>query len=71
MMPPVSVIIPVFNGYEAVRRLTATFFSRTDRQNEIVFVDDASDDPRIAPLLADLAKANPNVRVVRSVNLGA
>ena len=80
MMPPVSVIIPVFNGYEAVRRLTATLFARTDRQHEIVFIDDASTDPRIAPLLADLAKANPNVRVVRNernrgfphnVNLGA
>ena len=80
MMPPVSVVIPVFNGYEAVRRLTATLFARTDRRNEIVFVDDASDDPRIAPLLADLAKANPNVRIVRNerncgfphnVNLGA
>ena len=79
-VPPVSVIVPVFNGYEAVVRLSATLFAHTDRRNDIVFIDDASTDPHIATLLAGFAEANPNVRVVRNkenlgfshnVNLGA
>ena len=78
--PRVSVIVPVYNGYDAVVRLAATLFANTDRQHEIVFVDDASTDQRIAPLLAGFAEANPNVKVVRNkenlgfshnVNLGA
>ena len=63
---PVAIIIPVYNGYEPLTRLTATLFANTDRMHDIIFIDDASTDPRIAKLLSDVARDNPNVRVVHN-----
>lgn len=77
---PVSIIIPVYNGHDALVRLAATLFERTDEMHEIVFIDDASTDGRIAPLLAGFARDHANVRVVtnrenrgfsHNVNIGA
>ena len=79
-MNEISVIIPVYNGYDAVRRLSGTLFDHTGSENEIIFIDDASPDPRIAPLLAGFARDHANVRVVtnetnrgfaHNANLGA
>ena len=68
---PVSVIVPVYNGYDAILRLTRTLFAHTDLRHTIVFIDDASPDDRIKPLLEQFAADNPNVRLMSNeCNLG-
>lgn len=67
----VSVVIPVYNGLGSLQRLCATLFEHTGAENEIVFVNDASPDERIAPYLDMLAKSRANVRVLTNAdNLG-
>lgn len=61
---PVTVIIPVYNGYDVLCRLMRTFFKHTSPVHQVIFVDDASPDPRIAPYLSELRERHPNVRVV-------
>ena len=50
-----SIIVPVFNGHAELRRCLDSLERHTPRDARIVLVDDASTDPRIAPLLADFA----------------
>lgn len=64
MMRPVSVVIPVYNGYDVLQRLCGTLFEHTDPSCRIIFVDDASPDGRIRPYLAKLAVEHDNVKVV-------
>lgn len=80
MEHPVSIIIPVYNGFDALRHLAKSLFAHTDSRHEIIFIDDASTDSRIAPMLKAFASGHPNVRVVsngansgfpHNVNLGA
>jgi GT2 family glycosyltransferase len=66
-----AVIVPVYNGYDVLRRLCATLFDHTGPESRIIFVDDASPDERIAPYLASLAELHPNVEVLTNEeNLG-
>jgi GT2 family glycosyltransferase len=68
---PVSVIVPIHNGREHLRRLFATLFAHTEPRHPIVLANDGSTDLEIAPLLAEAALENPNVKVVTStVNRG-
>ena len=60
---PVSVIVPVYNGYEVLTRLCESLFAHTNEMHTIIFVNDASPDARIAPYLAELAQRHANVRV--------
>ena len=62
---PVLVVIPVYNGFEALSRLCATLFDNTDEMHEIVFVDDASTDARVLPYIESLQKVHSNVRILR------
>lgn len=61
---PVTVIIPVYNGYDVLRRLMQTFFRHTSPIHQVIFVDDASPDPRVRPYLDELRKRHANVTVV-------
>ena len=68
---PVTVIIPVYNGYDALVRLTGTLFENTDAKHLILFIDDASTDGRIRPLLEEMESRHPNVKVMSNrVNCG-
>ena len=62
---PVRVVIPVYNGFDALSRLCASLFDNTDEMHEIVFVDDASTDTRVLPYLESMQKTHSNVRIVR------
>ena len=58
-MPPVDIVVPVFNGYECL----AGFFRRLGRMTQrkgvhIWIIDDQSSDPRIWPYLTALAESN-------------
>ena len=72
--PLLSVVVPVFNEEEGVRafheRASAAVRTLEDLDWEIVYVDDGSRDRSYA-LLAELARAEPRVRVVKfSRNFG-
>ena len=70
MREPVSVIVPIHNGREHLRRLFATLFAHTEPRHPIVLANDGSTDLEIAPLLAR-ATGDPNVKVLTStVNRG-
>ncbi|WP_313136364.1 glycosyltransferase [Paracoccus jeotgali] len=65
-----AVIVPVFNAYDDVTRCIARLQRYTPPEVEILLIDDASTDPRIAPLLAGSA-ADPRIRVLTNPrNLG-
>jgi len=71
-LPPVDVIIPVYNGHDAVARCLESVLAHTTGDGvRIVAADDASPDPRIPGLLASFAARDPRVAVVRrEENLG-
>ncbi|MCA9101238.1 MAG: glycosyltransferase family 2 protein [Pirellulales bacterium] len=62
----VSLIVPVYNEVDNVRRLHAevsAVFEQLDKSYEIIYVDDGSSDGSTA-VLAELARQDPRVRVV-------
>lgn len=65
-----AIIVPVFNAYDDVTRCIARLQRYTPPEIEILLIDDASTDPRIAPRLAQAA-ADPRIRVLTNPrNLG-
>lgn len=69
-IPPVSVIVPVYNACEAVAACLESLLPGLPEYAEAVLIDDASPDPRIAGLLARHA-GHPRVRVLTNEkNLG-
>lgn len=68
----VIVCVPVYNGFDSVQRcLTALTESRVTSAFRTLLIDDASTDPRIAPLLDGHALAQGNVQSRRNtVNRG-
>ena len=75
---PLTVIMPIYNAAEAVQRAIQALRRFTPDSVRLVFVDDASPDPRIARLLEPLDDAehitvltNPeNLGFTRTVNRG-
>lgn len=68
---PVVVVIPIFNAYDEVRSCIDTVLASTPHPHEIFLIDDASNDPRIPPLLANYAAAHPHIFSIRNPeNLG-
>jgi len=70
--PPVTVIVPIFNGYGALHRCLAALLEHTPGSDvSFVLADDASTDERIPGLLDRYRKADARVTVVsRETNLG-
>jgi O-antigen biosynthesis protein len=62
MPPKVSVVIPVFNRPEAVRRAIASVLAQTQQDFEIIVVDDGSTDTTAASIAAI---ADPRITLVR------
>ncbi|HEX4612531.1 MAG TPA: FkbM family methyltransferase, partial [Urbifossiella sp.] len=62
--PSVSVVTPVFNGTRFIRRAVASLCAQSFSDWELLAVDDGSVDDSPA-ILADLAAADPRVRVFR------
>ena len=76
--PPISVVIPIFNGYEHVSRLLRDQDLWANSAS-IVLINDCSTDPQIEELLFFVKRALPNVVLVtnrrnlgfvKSVNIG-
>ncbi|RZJ97323.1 MAG: glycosyltransferase [Novosphingobium sp.] len=67
---PVAIVVPIFNAVEATARCIAALLDHTSTPAELILIDDASSDPRMASLLAQF-EGLANVRVLRNVeNLG-
>lgn len=67
-----SVLIPVYNHYRYLRSCLQSILSQTARNPvEVIVVDDASSDERVAPLLEAFARVSSNIIVLRNeTNLG-
>ncbi len=70
--PAVDVIVPVYNAADDLARCVESLLAHTPTTCRIVLIDDASPDPKIAALFADLGeRALPQVRLLRNeANLG-
>ena len=69
-VPTVSVIIPVLNRQDVLRRAVGTVLSQTFTDYELIVVDDGSNEP-VADVL-DGVLGRPNLRIVRhDTNRGA
>lgn len=75
---PVTVLVPIHNAYEELKRCLEALVRNTTAEAELLLVDDASTDGRVSSLLAEYATAE-NIRVlsngenlgfVRTVNRG-
>jgi O-antigen biosynthesis protein len=69
--PRVTVIVPIHNAYEDLRRCLRSLERNTStRDTEILLIDDASTDPRMAELLGEWARLD-RVRVLHNdLNVG-
>jgi glycosyltransferase involved in cell wall biosynthesis len=60
-----SVVVPVFNHYDYLRECIASIVTQECASRfEVVLVDDASSDPRVAVFLAQCAAVLPNLHVL-------
>ena len=68
----IDVVIPVYNAPDDVRTCVESVLAHLRPDVRVVVIDDASPDPRIAPLFDELARqAHPQVVLLRNeVNLG-
>lgn len=68
--PLVSVVIPVWNTGENVKKLVKALLQQSYRRLEIIIVDDGSSDDSLR-VLQDLAKTDPRIKVIHQKNMGA
>lgn len=70
MAPEVAIVVPVYDAPDDVARCLASVLRHTTGRARLIVIDDASPDPRIAPLL-DRYVGLPGVEVLRNpVNRG-
>ncbi len=67
---PPSIVIPVFNAFEEVRRCIDAVIENTTLPAKLILIDDASPDPRIVPLLKSYTHLPDVVLVRNEKNLG-
>lgn len=60
----ITVVIPVYNAYDAVQDCLESVIRRTAVPHSLLIIDDASTDPRIRPLLMSFAGDAAHARVV-------
>lgn len=66
----VSVIVPVYNGHNHLKRLLPRLLKNTSADAEIIIINDASDDVRVTALLKEY-EYFPNIRLLENTkNLG-
>ena len=61
----VAIVVPVYNAPTLVERCLESVLRHTTGRAKLIVLDDASDDPLVAPLLARYAD-RPQVRVLRN-----
>lgn len=69
-IPRITVIVPIFNAYDAVRECLASLIANSANDASLLLIDDNSTDPRVASLIEGVAD-DPRVRILRNgENLG-
>ena len=69
--PLISIIIPVYGHYDYLQGCLESLASQGDVSIEIVCVDDASPDPRVARLLQGLMDQLPRLKIsIQTINRG-
>jgi GT2 family glycosyltransferase/2-polyprenyl-3-methyl-5-hydroxy-6-metoxy-1,4-benzoquinol methylase len=70
--PVVEIVLPVYGGFDAVRRCVASVLDANCRQPwHLTIVDDASPDPEVGRWLREFAAVHPEVAVLTNArNLG-
>ena len=68
----ISIIIPIFNAYDDVKKCIDSILINTKNSNyDIILINDKSTDSRIAPLLNEFEKKESNIKVItNSINKG-
>ncbi len=67
---PVAIVVPIFNAPALVERCIESVIRWTSSPARLILIDDASDDPTVAPLLKKYT-ARENITLLRNVeNLG-
>lgn len=69
MTPRVSVVLPCYNGERYLREAIQSILDQTLADFELIVVDDGSTDGSPA-ILADMARADPRIRIVTQANGG-
>lgn len=64
-----SIVIPVYNGENFIRRCYQSVLDQTFEDWQIVFVDDGSSDESLS-ILNYLASSNPKIKVITQRNMG-
>lgn len=67
--PEISVVMGVYNGMPHLQQAVASILSQQDVDLEFIIVDDGSTD-ETPDLLAQLARQDPRLRVLRQTNAG-
>ena len=70
MPRPLTIVIPVFNGADALERCLGALGRCRPPDAQIILHDDASTDPAVPALLAAFATTAPSVRVVTADSNG-
>jgi glycosyltransferase involved in cell wall biosynthesis len=69
--PRLTVIVPVYNAHDTVRRCLQSISLYTDLSTvKVLIINDGSSEPEIAPLLAEYARQDGFRVVTNSVNIG-
>lgn len=78
-LPRTTIVVPVFNAYEATSACLASLAKHADFEiSRVLMINDGSTDPRISGLLADYAARNgfhlqtnaKNLGYTRTINIG-
>ncbi|HEY7903359.1 MAG TPA: glycosyltransferase [Casimicrobiaceae bacterium] len=72
MTRDIDIVVPVYNAPDDVHTCVASVLAHTSQRHRLTLIDDASPDPRIAALFAEIAaRALPQVTLLRNAaNLG-
>lgn len=66
-----TVVIPVFNGIEHLRRLLPQIIERSPQQTQFIFIDDVSTDDKVIPFISDAIKKYKTCKLISNKkNLG-
>lgn len=66
-LPPVTIIVPIYNSAQCVKRCIAAVL-RWSPRNALILVDDASTDAAIEPILHAAAAQSPHVSIHRNAS---
>jgi O-antigen biosynthesis protein len=66
----VTVVVPVYNGYDATKACLESLFRASRETTRIILVNDAAPDPQIVEYLAKMASTRRATLLINEINLG-